>query len=146
MPRRWTLRIAAMAGAMIATTILSGCSGSGLSPDAGSTATQPAQTGSAAPQPQTMASRDDLISPRALAWDSWREQTPTTIELSFLAGPAACTGIHVDITETAEDVTIDLTEGSLPGSTDCKAIALATTTTVDLAQPLNDRQVRQSAG
>ena len=112
-------------------------------PGRGSTATHPVQTSTA--PPQTMTSRDDLISPRALAWDSWRESTPTTIEVTFLTGPASCTRIHATVTETPQDVTIDLTEGALPSSTECQAIALTTTTTVNLNQPLNDRKVRQSA-
>lgn len=144
MPRRrirQTVRL--LIGAMMVASVLAGCAGSGSSPDAGSTAARPVQTGSATPQ--TMTSRDDLVSPRALAWDSWRETTPTTIEVTFLAGPASCTGINVTVTETAQDVTIDLTEGVLPGVTGCKAIALTTTTTVKLNQPLNDRNVRQSA-
>lgn len=93
-----------------------------------------------------MTSRDDLISPHALAWDSWRESTPTTIEVTFLAGPASCTGIHTTVTETPQDVTIDLTEGALPGNTQCQTIALTTIITVNLDQPLNDRNVHQSAG
>lgn len=143
MPRRWITRVKMMAGVMMITVALAGCSGSGPSPGAGSTATHPPQSGSATPQ--TMTSRDDLVSPRVLVWDSWREVTPTTIEVTFLAGPASCTGIHATVTEAMKDVTLDLTEGALPGSTDCQAIALTTTTRVSLTQPLDDRQVRQSA-
>lgn len=132
------------AGALLVPVILTGCGSSEPSPDAGSTAVRPSQGGDSATQ--IMTSRDDLITPDVLVWDSWREKTPNSLEVTFLAGPASCTGIHATVTETAEAVTIDLTQGELPGSTSCRAIALTTTTTVDLKQPLNGRQVRQSAG
>lgn len=143
-PRLRNTQAAALIAAVMVTTLLAGCSAPETRPDSGSTATHPAQTGSATPQ--AMTSRDDLVSPRALAWDSWREVAPTIIEVTFLAGPASCTGIHAAVTETARDITIDLTEGALPGVSECPAIALATTTSVNLSQPLDNRQVRQSAG
>ena len=101
------------------------------------------QSGSAAPQ--VMSSRDDLQSPTPLAWDSWRETAPTTIEVTFLSGPASCTGIHATVVETTNDITIDLMQGALPGSVNCPAIALTSTTTIDLGQPRGDRDVIQSA-
>lgn len=124
--------------AMLAATA-AGCA---TLPGSASSATQPAQSGSASPQHMT--SREDLASQRPLAWDSWRQLTPTSIEISFLAGPASCEGIHVAVTETARDVTIDLTAGPLPGVGQCQAIALTTTTTITLAQPLDGRPVHHT--
>ena len=143
MRRRWTAAIGAITGIMMIASSSSGCSCSRTSPDAGSTATHPLQSGSAAPQ--VMSSRDDLQSPTPLAWDSWRETAPTTIEVTFLSGPASCTGIHATVVETTNDITIDLMQGALPGSVNCPAIALTSTTTIDLGQPRGDRDVIQSA-
>ena len=137
MHRRWIIRGFSMLACITACgTLLTGCS------DAESTAVHPQANGSSTPQ--TMQSRDDLKSPRALAWDSWREVSPTRIEVTFLSGPTSCFGVHVKVSETAQTVSIKLEEGQLPNTEDCPAIALTTTTTVDLTAPLNKREVTQS--
>jgi len=127
---------------VVALAAVAGCSaGPGSDPDSGSTATHPNQSGSAAPQ--TMTSRDDLLAPRPVKWDSWRAVGPTTIEVTFLAGPASCDGVQASVAETTDQVTITVLTGPLPGSGECRAVALTTTTTVALSRPLGQRQVRQ---
>jgi len=92
-----------------------------------------------------MTPRDDLTTTGPITWDTWRLVDPTTVEVTFLAGPADCEGITASIDETDTTVTIDLRAGPLPGVTECPAIALTTTTTVQLAEPLDGREVVQTA-
>jgi hypothetical protein len=135
------MRILRLAVVALAAAAAACSTSAGSDPDRGSTAAHPSQGGSAAPQ--TMTSRDDLVSPRPLQWDSWRLVDPTTVEVTFLAGPADCDGVKVTAEEAADHVTIGLLTGSLPGSGECRAIALTTTTQVTLSNPLGDRRVRQ---
>ena len=103
----------------------------------------PAPTGDATGSVQMFQSRDDLVSPVNLAWDSWELVDPRTIEVTFLAGPAQCEGVSVDTIETDQDVTINLSVGSLPDAGACPAIALPSATRVTLDAELGSRQVRQ---
>jgi hypothetical protein len=136
------MRIVRLAAAVALAAAAAACSTSaGSGPDSGSTAAHPSQGGSAAPQ--TMTSRDDLVSPRPVRWDSWRLVDPVTVEVTFLAGPADCDGVKVTTEETPDRVTIGLLTGPLPGAGECRAIALTTTTRVTLSRPLGDREVRQ---
>lgn len=90
-------------------------------------------------------SRDDLVSPVGVAWDSWELVDSQTVQVTFLAGPAQCEGVSVDVVETGQDVTINLSVGSVPDAGDCPAIALASATRVTLDAELGNRQVRQDA-
>lgn len=112
---------------------------------AGSTSV-PAPTGDATGSVQVLQPRDDLVSPASVAWDSWELVDPRTIELTFLAGPAQCEGVSVEVAETEQDVTINLSVGSLPDAGACPAIALTSATRVALANDLGSRTVRQDAG
>ena len=94
---------------------------------------------------QTLETRDDLVSPQAVAWDSWRLTSPDTIEIVFISGPADCEGASTEVIETDQDVTINLTVGSLPGVTECRAIAVQSRCVVTLEKELGDRQVRQDS-
>lgn len=103
----------------------------------------PAPTGDATRSAQVLQSRDDLVSPVHVTWDSWELVDPRTIEVTFLAGPAQCEGVNVDVVETDQDVTINLSVGSLPDAGACPAIALISATRVTLDAELGSRQVRQ---
>jgi hypothetical protein len=133
------LRLAAAVALAVAAAACSTTAGS--DPDSGSTAARPRPSGSATPQ--TMTSRDDLVSPTPVKWDTWRLVDPTTVEVTFLTGPADCYGVKVVTEESRDQVTISLLTGALPGSGECRAIALMTTTRVTLSRPLGDRKVRQ---
>lgn len=87
--------------------------------------------------------RADLVAPARVPWDSWVLLDSRTIEVTFVAGPAQCEGVSVDVTETDQDVTINLSVGHLPGANECPAIALTSTTRVALDSDLGNRQVRQ---
>lgn len=142
MARRWAPVGVMTIGVMMAAT-LSGCGNPNDVPGQESTATQAVETGS--PEPQQMTSRDDLVNPWPIAWDDWRETAPGAVELRFVTGPDSCTGIQVQVSETDEIVTIDLVAGGLPNTGECPAIALESITTVTLAKPVGDREVRQTS-
>jgi hypothetical protein len=137
------MRILRLAAAItLAGVAAAACStNAGADPGPGSTATHPQQGGSAAPQ--TMTSRDDLVALHPATWDAWHLVDPSTVEVTFLAGPADCEGVKVTTDETAGQVTIGLQIGSLPTSGECRAIALTTTTRVRLSRPLDSREVGQ---
>lgn len=127
----------------------SGSSGTSSTKTAESTSV-PAATTTAGPSgdassAQTLETRDDLVSPQAVAWDSWRLTSPDTIEIVFISGPADCVGASTEVIETDQDVTINLTVGSLPGVTECRAIAVQSRCVVTLEKELGDRQVRQDS-
>lgn len=78
-----------------------------------------------------------------MAWGSWSLSSPTTVDLVFWGGPDDCDGVSAEVTETDQDVTINLSLGALPGVTECRAIAVKSKCTITLERELGDRQVRQ---
>mgnify|MGYP000227238574 CR=1 FL=1 len=121
-----------------ASAVLSGC----RSP-AGRTSTASASATVDASGPQLVTSRDDLVSPRPEAWESWTLVSPDTIEVSFWGLPAQCQAIYVELIETDDDVTINLTIGDPSNGTQCDAVTTRTWCRVTLSRELGDRQVRQ---
>ena len=143
------LAVAAIATASGCRSTPSGSSRTSSTKTAESTGV-PAATTTAGPSgdassAQTLETRDDLVSPQAVAWDSWRLTSPDTIEIVFISGPADCEGASTEVIETDQDVTINLTVGSLPGVTECRAIAVQSRCVVTLEKELGDRQVRQDS-
>ena len=92
---------------------------------------------------KTLEIRDDLTHTRPVAWGSWSLSSPTTVDLVFWGGPDDCDGVSAEVTETDQDVTINLSLGALPGVTECRAIAVKSKCTITLERELGDRQVRQ---
>jgi len=121
-----------------ASAVLSGC----RSP-AGRTSSASASATVDASGPQLVTSRDDLVSPRPEAWESWTLVSPDTIEVSFWGLPAMCQAIYVELIETDDDVTINLTIGDPSNGTQCDAVTTRTWCRVTLSRELGDRQVRQ---
>lgn len=94
--------------------------------------------------PPLLTSRDDLVSPQPEAWESWTLVSPDTIDVTFTSGPTDCEGVNAQVTETDEDVTINLMVGGLPEGPDaCKAIAVEAHCQVTLSRELGERTVRQ---
>ena len=94
--------------------------------------------------PPLLTSRDDLVSPQPEAWESWTLVSPDTIGVTFTSGPTDCEGVNARVTETDEDVTINLMVGDLPEGPDaCKAIAVEAHCQVTLSRELGERTVRQ---
>ena len=136
--RRALLGLALLPTMTGATAVLSGC----RSP-AERTSTANASATVDASGPQLVTSRDDLVSPRPEAWESWTLVSPDTIEVSFWGLPAECQAIYVELIETDDDVTINLTIGDPSNGTLCDAVATRTWCRVTLSRDLGDRQVRQ---
>ena len=94
--------------------------------------------------PPLLTSRDDLVAPQPEAWESWTLVSPDTIDVTFTSGPTDCEGVNAQVTETDEDVTINLMVGGLPEGPDaCKAIAVEAHCQVTLSRELGERTVRQ---
>ena len=101
-------------------------------------------TGNGTSGPPLLTSRDDLVSPQPEAWESWTLVSPDTIDVTFTSGPTDCEGVNAQVTETDEDVTINLMVGDLPEGPDaCKAIAVEAHCQVTLSRELGERTVRQ---
>ena len=101
-------------------------------------------TGNGTSGPPLLTSRDDLVSPQPEAWESWTLVSPDTIDVTFTSGPTDCEGVNTQVTETDEDVTINLMVGGLPEGPDaCKAIAVEAHCQVTLSRELGERTVRQ---
>ena len=96
--------------------------------------------------PPLLTSRDDLVSPQPEVWESWTLVSPDTIDVTFTSGPTDCEGVNAQVTETDEDVTINLMVGGLPEGPDaCKTIAVEAHCQVTLSRELGERTVRQDA-
>ena len=96
--------------------------------------------------PPLLTSRDDLVAPQPEAWESWTLVSPDTIDVTFTSGPTDCEGVNAQVTETDEDVTINLMVGGLPEGPDaCKTIAVEAHCQVTLSRELGERTVRQDA-
>ena len=103
-------------------------------------------TGNGTSGPPLLPSRDDLVSPQPEAWESWTLVSPDTIDVTFTSGPTDCESVNAQVTETDEDVTINLMVGDLPEGPDaCKAIAVEAHCQVTLSRELGERTVRQDA-
>ena len=103
-------------------------------------------TGNGTSGPPLLTSRDDLVAPQPEAWESWTLVSPDTIDVTFTSGPTDCEGVNAQVTETDEDVTINLMVGGLPEGPDaCKTIAVEAHCQVTLSRELGERTVRQDA-
>ncbi|WP_161925140.1 hypothetical protein [Actinomyces sp. 432] len=96
-------------------------------------------------EPTLLTPRDDLVSPSRLRWESWKLIDSTTVEVSFTGGSPTCEGVSVELLETPQDVTINLSYGVLPemADGDCPAIAVQSAVRVTLSEDLGEREVRQ---
>ena len=92
---------------------------------------------------QTLEIRDDLKHTHPVTWGSWSLSSPTTVDVVFWSGPDKCDGVSAEVTETDQDVTINLSLGALPGVTECEGMAITSKCTITLERELGDRQVRQ---
>ena len=72
-----------------------------------------------------------------------RRRRPAPWRVHFTTGTPECYGVHATVAETAETVTVELREGTLPGAVRraCIMIAVSGTLEVPLQGPLGDRQV-----
>lgn len=99
------------------------------------------------PAPTTVMPQPDLLDRHQLQWESWSSPGGDLVTVEFWNGTPECYGADVEVTETAENVTINLFVGTKPEARDmaCIAIAVYTAVQVELAAPLGDREVRQDS-
>ena len=120
--------------------------GTGSIASTGGTDGSGGSTGNGTSGPPLLTSRDDLVAPQPEAWESWTLVSPDTIDVTFTSGPTDCEGVNAQVTETDEDVTINLMVGGLPEGPDaCKTIAVEAHCQVTLSRELGERTVRQDA-
>jgi hypothetical protein len=89
-----------------------------------------------------------IVDPRPMPIESWsRVGNERAVAVHFTSGTPACNGVHATTQETADEVTVTLTGGSLPAAAGRMCIMLAVTGTlvVPLKSPLGDRQVLSAA-
>jgi hypothetical protein len=85
-----------------------------------------------------------IVDPHPMPVESWsRVGNDRAVAVHFTSGTPACNGVHAATRETADAVTVALTDGSLPAAAGRMCIMLAVTGTlvVPLQSPLGDRQV-----
>ena len=110
-------------------------------------ASPPGTAPAGTPSPVTPAG--PTLNPRKVPWES---ATPTpdgrTLDVVWWSGVEPCSVLdHVEVTETAREVTVTLYEGQDRRSPDaaCIAIAILKTTKVHLKAPLGGRKVVDGA-
>ncbi len=83
-----------------------------------------------------------ILNPHPATVESW-SRTEDGLTVNFTAGPADCFGVHAFVTETAEQVTVDLQGGVPPEAIGrmCIALAVPGTVAVPLLEPLGERVV-----
>ncbi|GAA2570300.1 hypothetical protein [Mycolicibacterium diernhoferi] len=83
-----------------------------------------------------------ILNPHQTDVESW-SRTEDGLAVNFTAGPADCFGVHVIVTETAEEVLLDLHGGVPPEAIGrmCIALAVPGTVAVTLHEPLGERRV-----
>ena len=85
-----------------------------------------------------------IVDPHPMLAESWsRVADQQAVALHFTTGTPECYGVHATVAETAETVTVELREGTLPGAVGraCIMIAVSGSLEVPLQGPLGDRQV-----
>ena len=160
MRRRTSMKATFLAAAALATA--SGCrlsdyrSGSSAPTEPSNTKTAEATDSTSSPEEtttddrlsdpsnaKTLEIRDDLTHTHPVTWGSWSLSSPTTVDVVFWSGPDKCDGVSAEVTETDQDVTINLSVGALPGVTECEGMAITSKCTITLERELGNRQVRQ---
>jgi hypothetical protein len=85
-----------------------------------------------------------IVDSHPLRVDSWsRAANDDAVAVHFTLGPPECYGVHANVRETTETVTVELRSGAPPEAVGrmCIMIALFGTLKVPLQAPLGDRQV-----
>jgi hypothetical protein len=85
-----------------------------------------------------------IVDPHPLRVESWsRTPNDNAVAVHFTLGPPECYGVHAEVQETSEAVTVELRSGMPPEAAGrmCIMIALFGTLDAPLQAPLGDRQV-----
>jgi hypothetical protein len=94
------------------------------------------------PTPVLVTPRPGLVEARPHAWESVDVEDDRTLLIQFYGGVEECYGLdHVDVRYGADEVTVTLYEGQVPGERVCIDLAMLKSVRVHLDQPLNGRKV-----
>jgi hypothetical protein len=99
-----------------------------------------------APSPRVVEPRDDLVDVHPQRWDRARVLDDRTVLLVFYGGVEACYGVdRVDVGYGADEVTMTLFTGRVPGADVCIELAELQGVEVALQEPLGDREIADGA-
>ncbi|OBB03660.1 hypothetical protein A5662_11660 [Mycobacteriaceae bacterium 1482268.1] len=85
-----------------------------------------------------------IVDARPAAIESWsRARDANAVAVNFTTGTPACSGVHAEVHEGDDDVTVALQSGTLPDAIGrmCIMLAVFGTLEVPLRAPLGDRRV-----
>jgi len=110
----------------------------------GSSIATPAPTGGAVTPAhfQVLETRDTLLAPYPVRWESWSMVSQNELEFVVPSGLAICQAARVHLTELADEVRVGIEVGSKaePGPP-CEAIGTMSRVMVKLSAPLGGRRV-----
>lgn len=87
---------------------------------------------------------DTLESERPQPWTEYEELSDTELQFTTWMGTPTCYGIRYQVEETEEEVSVGLITGVLPEAPEnCTAEAVEAEITVELEEPLGDREVTE---
>jgi len=104
----------------------------------------PASTGGAVAPPhfQVLETRDTLLAPYPVRWDSWSMVSQNELEFLVGSGLAICQAARVHLTELADEVRVGIEVGSKPEQRNpCALIGTTSRVVVKLSAPLGGRRV-----
>ncbi|HEX2286432.1 MAG TPA: hypothetical protein VHI10_16675 [Mycobacterium sp.] len=90
------------------------------------------------------ANNPSIVDPHSMPIESWsRVGNERALAVHFTTGTPECYGVHATVQETTENVTVELSGGTLPEAVGraCIMIAVFGTLEVPLQSPIGDRQV-----
>ncbi|MGX9788994.1 hypothetical protein [Mycobacterium sp. MMS18-G62] len=83
-----------------------------------------------------------IVDPHPMPVESW-SRSGDGLAVDFTSGVPECSGVHVDVEETEQTVTVELQGGAPPESVGrmCIMLAVLGTLEIPLQSPLGERQV-----
>lgn len=145
-----------LAAVTLATLVVTGCArvstpGAGGDPTSdpeSPVSSAPGDPGSPgpSPSPRVVEPRDGLVDPHPSAFDRAAAVDEDSVRVEFSMGVEECYGLdRVDVEYGRDVVVLTLFVGRVPGDHACIEIAEFVVTTVDLAEPLGGREIRDGA-
>ena len=102
----------------------------------------PAPTYVGPPHFQVLETRDTLLGPYPVRWESWSMVSQNEVEFVVPSGLAICQAARVHLTELADEVRVGIEVGSKPEQRNpCALIGTTSRVVVKLSAPLGGRRV-----
>jgi len=102
----------------------------------------PAPTYVGPPHFQVLETRDTLLGPHPVRWDSWTMVSQNELEFLVGSGLAECQAARVHLTELADEVRVGIEVGyKAEQRNPCQAIGTTSRVMVKLSAPLGGRRV-----